>query len=369
MTTHELGVPSSRIQNVKGWSWTRKSNILIETLWVNFPKRSAARINRHDFRRPLSRDRLKDEKKRVTELEAQLDEARGTAKEYQELAATRKNIVERLEKERQELWCSYWAFFDVCCFGFAAIHDSKIMYKYDMNHVQSKEQSIMYRLYRCVLLSLIFLHFILTSTRKWTIWRSSLRMLRSGSTPCRASSRRPRCLGNKKKHHNADIQSMRCETLHMASMQWANSSDSNSQQTPETHDIRLRLRPFLLCMGILQKSKLYFRQAWLSESVDREKAGWKNRSAQHLVFQGSSTQIPVLHVSSVSIETGSGCRDGACGQLVGFLGICRFWCDMISEVTWILWLKSSELVSSPHIRFNSRLSADIVPLMNTTKAI
>lgn len=46
---------------------------------------------------------LGDEKKRVAELEERLEETRGTAKEYQELAATRKNIVEGLEKEVYDL--------------------------------------------------------------------------------------------------------------------------------------------------------------------------------------------------------------------------------------------------------------------------
>lgn len=46
---------------------------------------------------------LGDEKKRVAELEERLEESRGTAKEYQELAATRKNIVEGLEKEVNDL--------------------------------------------------------------------------------------------------------------------------------------------------------------------------------------------------------------------------------------------------------------------------
>mmetsp|Transcript_85777 Transcript_85777/g.136244 ORF Transcript_85777/g.136244 Transcript_85777/m.136244 type:complete len:899 (+) Transcript_85777:77-2773(+) len=46
---------------------------------------------------------LGDEKKRVAELEERLEETRGTAKEYQELAATRKNILEGLEKEVNDL--------------------------------------------------------------------------------------------------------------------------------------------------------------------------------------------------------------------------------------------------------------------------
>jgi len=45
---------------------------------------------------------LTDEKQRVTELQKQLEHTQGTLKEYQELAATRKNILEGVEKEVQE---------------------------------------------------------------------------------------------------------------------------------------------------------------------------------------------------------------------------------------------------------------------------
>lgn len=46
---------------------------------------------------------LGDEKKKVNDLEGRLEDTRGTVKEYQELAAVRKNIVERLEKEVYDL--------------------------------------------------------------------------------------------------------------------------------------------------------------------------------------------------------------------------------------------------------------------------
>jgi len=46
---------------------------------------------------------LGDERKKVSELETRLQETLGTVKEYQELAQTRKNIVEGLEKEVYDL--------------------------------------------------------------------------------------------------------------------------------------------------------------------------------------------------------------------------------------------------------------------------
>lgn len=43
---------------------------------------------------------VEDEKKKVVGLQERLEETFTTVKEYQELAAMRKSLVERLEKER-----------------------------------------------------------------------------------------------------------------------------------------------------------------------------------------------------------------------------------------------------------------------------